>query len=205
MTRRILRLTVCCTVLVMIPLSFPVSAGDVNLSWDTSANASGYRVHRGTVSGNYSSSSDEGNTTSTTIPGLADCTTWYFAVTAYNTAGESGYSAEVSSFPRALLSTAAPSTVEQDTQTSITVSGLNFRSGDTVALSNPGVQIDSVSVSSCNVMILTVTADADAPVGAVDVTVTHPSGVAATAAGLLTVEDGNTMEVPAPPTGIVVD
>jgi len=204
MTRPNPRLAVCRAVLVIIAVSIPVSAGEVNLSWDPSVNAAGYRVHRGTATGDYLTSSDEGNTTTATIPNLGDCVTWYFAVTAYNTAGESGYSTEVVSFPRAMLSAAAPSNVERGTQTSITVSGLNFRPGDVVSVANPGVEVASVAVDSCNQLTLTVTVATSAPTGAADVTITHPSGVAATGVGLLIIEDP-AVAVPAAPTGVVVD
>jgi hypothetical protein len=205
MNRPIFRLAVGRVAFVIILTSFPVWAGEVNLSWDPSANAAGYRVHRGTGPGDYSTPSDEGNTTSATIPGLADCVTWYFAVTAYNAAGESGFSTEVASFPRAWMNSAAPSNVEQGAETNITVSGLNFRPGDVVTVANSGVQVDAVDVSACNQLTLTVTVASDAPTGAADVTITHPSGVAATGVGLLMIEDSGSVSVPDPPTGVVVD
>ena len=53
----------------------------------------GYKVHAGTAAGSYSQSVDVGNTTSYTMAGLDDATTYYFAVTAYDTSGyASGYS-----------------------------------------------------------------------------------------------------------------
>lgn len=186
-TRLILRLAVCCVLLSMVSISFHVSAGEVNLTWDPSQNASGYRAYRGTASGDYSSSSDEGNSTTANMLGLDDCVTWYFAVTAYNAAGVSGFSAEVASFPRAQLIAAVPSTVEQGTQTSISISGLNFQAGDVVTVSNSGVQVDAVTVNACNEMVLSLTVAPDASPGAADITIIHSSGVAGTGAGLLTV------------------
>lgn len=81
----------------------------VTLAWDaptmaldgitplTGSNTiSGYTVYYGTSSGNYASSADAGNATKYTVTGLSGGTTYYFAVTASNTSGESGYSNEVS-------------------------------------------------------------------------------------------------------------
>ncbi len=58
---------------------------------------SGYKVYTGTVSGSYSSSLDVGNVTSYTLSNLNSATTYYFAVTAYDTSGGvSGFSNQVS-------------------------------------------------------------------------------------------------------------
>jgi hypothetical protein len=61
----------------------------------------GYRVYYGTTSGNYlqsrGSGVNTGSATKFTATGLARGQTYYFAVTAYDVAGnESGFSAEVS-------------------------------------------------------------------------------------------------------------
>lgn len=60
----------------------------------------GYRVYFGTQSGQYSQARGSGlntTTTSYTVNNLIVGRTYYFAVTAYDSAGnESGYSAEVS-------------------------------------------------------------------------------------------------------------
>jgi hypothetical protein len=191
-----------CTIVVLILVAVPASAGEVNLSWNPSANTDGYRVHRGTESGNYTATDEAGNGTSTTVANLVDCVTWYFAVTAYNAAGESGYSTEVASFPRAMVSTAVPSNVERGAQTDVTISGLNFRPGDVVTVSNPGVQVDSVAVNGCNQMVVTFVVDSGAATGSADLTITHPSGVAVTATDLLVIEDG--LAVPQAPTGVQV-
>jgi hypothetical protein len=70
----------------------------VTLVWDQNAESdlSGYKLHYGPSSGNYTASVDVGNLTSYTLTGLARNSTYYIAATAYNTAGmESGYSNEV--------------------------------------------------------------------------------------------------------------
>ena len=70
----------------------------VTLAWDRSPDptAVGYKMYYGVARGSYTSTRDVGNGTSTSITGLSQGTTYYFAVTAYNTAGlESGFSNEV--------------------------------------------------------------------------------------------------------------
>ena len=65
-----------------------VAAGELNLSWDPSSGASGYRVFTGTSSGSYGSPQDVGNVTTRQALAVPDCTQTYFAVKAYNAAGE---------------------------------------------------------------------------------------------------------------------
>jgi len=72
-------------------------AASASLAWNAATGVSGYRIHYGTSSGNYTASSTVGNTTSSTVPNLNDGTRYYFAVTAYDSSGvESDYSNEVS-------------------------------------------------------------------------------------------------------------
>src|SRR5207247_1053443 len=69
-------------------------AGDVNLAWNASTGAAGYKVHFGTASGVYGTPVDVGIKTTYTVTGLA-AGTYYFAVTAYNSSGvQSGFSNE---------------------------------------------------------------------------------------------------------------
>jgi hypothetical protein len=71
-------------------------AGQVTLAWNPSEGAEGYRIYWGTQSGVYTYSNDCGAATQTTVTGLVNTITYYFAVTAYNVAGESDFSSEVS-------------------------------------------------------------------------------------------------------------
>ena len=70
----------------------------VVLAWDPNSeqDLSGYKIHYGTYSGNYTSVIDVGNQLSCTVVNLTPGQTYYFAATAYNYSGlESGYSNEV--------------------------------------------------------------------------------------------------------------
>ena len=72
--------------------------GSKTLSWTAVPDPSvlGYKAYWGTSSRNYESNIDVGANTSHTITGLRHGTTYFFAVSAYNSGGESGPSAEVS-------------------------------------------------------------------------------------------------------------
>lgn len=70
-----------------------------NLTWyaSTSTNVTGYNVYVGTSSGVYGSPLNVGNLTSYVLTNLSVGSTYYFAVTAYNSSGiESAFSNEVS-------------------------------------------------------------------------------------------------------------
>lgn len=70
----------------------------VTLGWDASpsADATGYRIYYGAVSGNYTNSVTVGNVTSNSIPSLVIGATYYFSVVAYNSFGlESTFSNEI--------------------------------------------------------------------------------------------------------------
>ena len=74
-------------------------ASDVTLAWDanTESDLAGYKLYYGNASGAYQNNVDVGNVTTYTVKDLTDGT-WYFVVTAYDTAdNESGFSNEVNS------------------------------------------------------------------------------------------------------------
>ena len=80
-------------------LSTGYAAESASLNWNANAepNIAGYRLYVGSISGEYNQMVDVGNVTTATIPNLAAASTYYFSVTAYNSAGfESPTSAEIS-------------------------------------------------------------------------------------------------------------
>ena len=86
------------TVPVTMTVTSPPSATTATLAWNsvTDPSLSGYNVKVGTASGFYSRTITVGNVTSYTVDSLTTGTTYYFSVTAYNSAGESPPSNEVS-------------------------------------------------------------------------------------------------------------
>lgn len=73
--------------------------GKLTLNWSSTSGATGYKVKYGTASGDYTSTVDAGNVSSTTIAGLQNGTTYYFVIIAYNSAGQSRNSNEVIGTP----------------------------------------------------------------------------------------------------------
>ncbi len=85
---------------------------DITSSWDANSESdlAGYIVYYGTQSGNYTQSVDVGNTTSKTITIQDTNKTYFFAIKAYDNAGnKSGFSQEVSLFVPPPADTQAPS------------------------------------------------------------------------------------------------
>jgi fibronectin type III domain protein len=74
------------------------AAQNIMLNWDPNPapNLAGYRIYYGTSSGVYTQEINVGNTTATLVSNLTEGRTYFFAVTAYNTAAESLPSNEVS-------------------------------------------------------------------------------------------------------------
>jgi hypothetical protein len=68
----------------------PAQAVDVQLAWDPSPSpqATGYLLYYGTASGQYSESVDTGQATTAALSGLQAGQTYYFAVLAYDAAGD---------------------------------------------------------------------------------------------------------------------
>jgi hypothetical protein len=69
----------------------------VMIAWNQSTDSSvvGYKVYYGTQSRNYSSVIDAGANLSSTVSGLSASQAYYFAVTAYTSVAESGFSQEL--------------------------------------------------------------------------------------------------------------
>lgn len=85
-------------------------SGQVALAWNGSSGATSYRVKRATASGGPYSVIASPNSTSYTDTGLTNGTTYYYVVSAVNSAGESGNSSQVSATPQA-TPPAPPSTL----------------------------------------------------------------------------------------------
>ena len=73
---------------------------EVTLSWDSVSDATSYTLYQGTGSRTYSAITVVTDTPYT-VEGLTNGITYYFAVSAINPGGESGYSNEVSGTPKA--------------------------------------------------------------------------------------------------------
>src|SRR5205823_5240685 len=75
--------------------------GQVGLSWSASSGASSYNVKRSTTNGGPYTTVASPSTTSYTETGLTNGTTYYYVVSAVNTAGQSPNSGQVSATPAA--------------------------------------------------------------------------------------------------------
>lgn len=71
------------------------TTGKIDLSWNASKDATGYKIYRGTSSGSYGTNPIATvSTTSYSNTGVTAGTTYYYAVKAYNSTNTSGYSNE---------------------------------------------------------------------------------------------------------------
>ncbi len=170
--------------LSLLALATVARAGTISIAWDAVPNATGYRVYYGTASRAYTQVADVGPATETTIQNLADCTTWYVAVKAYNSAGESqSFSDEVSGWPRPAITSATPAAAKQGDQVAVEIRGANFQSGASVEIDNPRVRLDSVSTVACDriQMLMTIEPTAanvrPAAIGKFSLTVVQPDNV----------------------------
>jgi Fibronectin type III domain len=93
------RLAATFVVCLLLFAARATAAATLTLAWDPPSDdvTTGYVISYGTSSGTYVEQIDVGLVTSYVVPALADGTTYYFAVSAYNAAGDfSPPSAEVS-------------------------------------------------------------------------------------------------------------
>lgn len=177
-------------VLLSVAASIPSYAGSVSLAWDPVSGASGYRIYYGTSSGQYTQNVNAGNTTQATVTGLADCTNWFLAVKAYNSAGESAsFSNEVVGWPRPRVTAASPNARLQGELFTIEVTGANFQPGASIEIDNPDVFLTSTSVLDCNRVQAAVTIEPTAAgvrparIGSYSVSVINPDNVFGDRAG----------------------
>jgi len=139
---------------IALLLSTAALGGQASLSWNPSADQSvaGYYVYYGTASRNYSNRQNVGRATSYTASNLTNGARYYFAVTAYNEAGqESSFSNEASaliplptgaptaSFSASATSGVAPVSVSFSSSSTGTISlySWNFGDGTSSTAQNP--------------------------------------------------------------------
>jgi hypothetical protein len=92
----LVKVIITCTIIFGIACISTIHAGSsVALAWDPDTNAAGYYLYYGTASRSYAQRIAVGNATTATVPNLSAGQTYFFAVTAYNTTGESTPSNEV--------------------------------------------------------------------------------------------------------------
>lgn len=124
-------MSLCC----LLSLSTASFAFDVTLAWDANAEpVAGYKIHYGFSKGNYEVHTDLGKVTTHKFLGLPDGPTYYFAVTAYDGATESGYSNEVV-YPETVSTPQPPSgptTVQAWAAYQYTAAGAVSNAGDAV-------------------------------------------------------------------------
>jgi purple acid phosphatase-like protein/fibronectin type III domain protein len=188
------RLSVAMVVLAgaLILAASPVLAGSVTLNWDPvpDPDRAGYRIYYGTVSGTYPNNVDAGNVTSYTINSLTDCTIYYFAVKAYDTAGNlsTAYSNELNGMAKPTVTAVNPTSATQNSSNlSLTLTGTNFRAGATVTFSGTGITVNSVSVGSCSSLTANVNIASTAATGTRDITVRNTDQSAGLGTALFTV------------------
>jgi hypothetical protein len=191
MTFRCFSLSFATIVLILTLGGTTAQAGTISLAWDPVVHddLAGYRVYYGTSSANLDQTQDVGLSTSTTLTGLIDCTTYYIAVKAVDSVG--GESADlsnvVSGWARPVVDSASPVDVQQGSGAQITISGTNFQSGAVVNLSNASVAVNGVTVNSCSQLVVDISVDPGAPLGPVDVEVVNPDQVFGSGSALFNV------------------
>ncbi|MBV8437394.1 MAG: hypothetical protein JOY95_07780 [Silvibacterium sp.] len=79
--------------------------GQITLNWNASSGATSYNVYRGTASGSEAATPIAGSVTATSFldSGLTNGQTYFYQVTAVNSAGESAKSPEVSATPHQVI------------------------------------------------------------------------------------------------------
>jgi len=161
--------------------------GQVSLSWTASSGATSYNVKRATVSGGPYTTIASATATAFTDTGLTNGTTYYYVVSALNSAGESANSAEVNVTPSGgdFTVSAAPGsqTVTAGTATTYTtnVTAVNGFTG-TVSFSAAGLPsgasgtFNPTSVAGSGSSTLSVSTSSTTAAGTYTLTITGTSG-----------------------------
>lgn len=168
-------------------------AGTISLAWDPvdHPDLAGYRVDYGTSSSNLDQSVVVGTGTQVTLTGLTDCATYYVAIKAVANDGQESatHSNLISGWARPEVDTGSGQTVERGGSATVTVNGANFQSGASLLLSNAGVTVNNVSVSSCSRLLVDVTVSGAASLGSVNGDVVNPDQVFGSGSSLFSVVD----------------
>jgi hypothetical protein len=174
-------------------------AGEMSLAWDpvSDSDLAGYKVYYGTSPSTYTQSKDVGLATQTTLTGLDPCTVYHVAVKAYDEGGleSENYSNEIAGLPRPVVTSVSPSSGEQGSSATLTVSGESFDEGASVEFSGDGITVQQVTHVSCYELRVDVTIADTATPGARDVTVINPDNSFGTGAGLFSVTENVPPEV----------
>jgi len=123
--------------LIVLSTARPSNAGDLVLAWDPPSDGitTGYLLSYGAAPGSYAQQLNVGYTTSFTLSGLSDGTTYYFVVRAYDAAGDvSDPSAEVAatvtpSVPPVVTTLSLSSSVASPQLTGTTINWLSTATG----------------------------------------------------------------------------
>lgn len=188
-------------VCVFLLLALPALASvNVPLVWDPSsdANVVGYKIYYGVASHNYTNSVNVGNVTNTTITGLSENVTYYFAATTYAAdGGESDFSNEASYSVNTTTNNPPPvvyqpptldalnnvSINENSGQQTVNLTGISLGSGQTLAIaavsSNPSlIPNPAVNYTSPNATGTLSFTPASSAFGTASITVTADNGQA---------------------------
>ena len=164
-----------------------VEAGSVNLLWNGSTGATGYKLYSGSASQQYGTPVTLGGTTQTTVNNMSDCAATYFAVSAFNTAGESAKSNEVSTWPRPSITSATPTQAQRGQQVSVVLAGNNFQPGLSIQFANTGITVNSVTRNACGQVTASITVGSTAAFGPVQISAVNGGGVTGVAPSLFSI------------------
>ena len=154
-------------------LTSPAWASDAVLVWSPSSTATSYTARWGTAPGTYSQSAVSIPTTLTFANGaMFQNVRNYLVVTASNASGTSGFSTEISGFPRPTITGAVAA--QETGFIRLTVIGTNFSDGiSTTDIELPGMTILAVTRISANEIHVDYTLDPGTPNDPVDLTVSN--------------------------------
>ena len=103
-----------------------ISSSSITVNWSSVSGASGYYVYRSSSPSSSFSRVGTSSSTSFTDTGLSPSTTYYYRVSAYNSAGESSQSASVSATTSSASSGSVPNTPTNVTATAISSTSIHI-------------------------------------------------------------------------------